>query len=58
MFLSFVVYLKFIYSFIDKKGNKLPYLDKYVVYIVGDLNNQVLKFEGGELDILPVTVTV
>ena len=42
------------YSFIDKKGNKLPYLDKYVVYIVGDLNNQVLKFEGGELDILPI----
>ncbi|MCR4880583.1 MAG: ABC transporter substrate-binding protein [bacterium] len=42
------------YSMADKNGNLLPYLDKYVVYIVGDLNNQVLKFEGGELDILPV----
>ena len=42
------------YSMADKNGNILPYLDKYVVYIVGDLNNQVLKFEGGELDILPV----
>ena len=38
----------------DKNNNVLPYLDKYVVYIVGDLNNQVLKFEGEELDILPV----
>ncbi|MCQ2957627.1 MAG: ABC transporter substrate-binding protein [Candidatus Gastranaerophilales bacterium] len=42
------------YSIIDKNYNVLPYLNKYVVYIVGDLNNQVLKFEGGELDILPV----
>jgi len=42
------------YSMIDKNNNKLPYLDKYVVYIVGDLNNQVLKFEGKELDILPI----
>ena len=42
------------YSMADKNGNLLPYLDEYVVYIVGDLNNQVLKFEGGELDILPV----
>ena len=42
------------YSMIDKKNNKLPYLNQYVVYIVGDLNNQVLKFEAGELDILPV----
>ena len=42
------------YSVIDKNYNILPYLDKYVVNIVGDLNNQVLKFEGGELDIIPV----
>ncbi len=42
------------YSMVDSKNNVLPYLDKYVVYIVGDLNNQVLKFEAGELDILPV----
>ena len=42
------------YSMIDKENNKLPYLNQYVVYIVGDLNNQVLKFEAGELDVLPV----
>jgi len=42
------------YSMVDKENNLLPYLDKYVVYVVGDLNNQVLKFEAGELDILPV----
>ena len=42
------------YSMVDKQNNLLPYLDEYVVYIVGDLNNQVLKFEAGELDILPV----
>jgi peptide/nickel transport system substrate-binding protein len=39
---------------IDKKGQKLPYLDRYIVYIVGDLNNEVLKFEAGELDVLSV----
>ncbi|MEI8377756.1 MAG: ABC transporter substrate-binding protein [bacterium] len=42
------------YYMIDKKGQKLPYLDRYIVYIVGDLNNEVLKFEAGELDILSV----
>lgn len=40
------------YYEIDQKGQKLPYLDKYVVYIVGDLNNEVLKFEAKEIDIL------
>lgn len=42
------------YYFIDKKGQKLPYLDKYVFYIVGDLNNEVLKFESGDIDLLAV----
>ncbi len=42
------------YMTVDKNKNRLPYLDNYVVYIVGDLNNQVLKFEAKELDILPV----
>ncbi len=42
------------YYMIDKKGNKLPYLDSYVVFIVGDLNNEVLKFEAQELDYLGV----
>ena len=38
------------YYGINKDGKKLPYLDKLVYLIVGDINNQVLKFEGGELD--------
>lgn len=38
------------YYEINKDGKKLPYLDKLVYLIVGDINNQVLKFEGGELD--------
>ena len=37
---------------VDKNGKKLPYLDKYIVLIVGDLNNDTLKFEGLETDIL------
>ena len=40
------------YFQIDKKGQKLPYLDKYIIYIVGDLNNQVLKFEAKQLDLI------
>ncbi|MBP3924986.1 ABC transporter substrate-binding protein [bacterium] len=40
------------YYVINDKGEKLPYLDRLVYLIVGDLNNEVLKFEGGELDII------
>ena len=40
------------YYIINKNNEKLPYLDKLIYYIVGDLNNEVLKFEGGELDII------
>lgn len=42
------------YYMMDKKGQQLPYLDKYIFYIVGDLNNEVLKFEANEIDILSV----
>lgn len=38
------------YYVINKNDQKLPYLDKLVYLIVGDVNNEVLKFEGGELD--------
>ena len=38
------------YYVINKDNEKLPYLEKMVYLIVGDVNNQVLKFEGGELD--------
>lgn len=42
------------YYMMDKNGNQLPYLDKYIVNIVGDLNNELLKFESKEIDILNV----
>ena len=42
------------YYAIDKNKNLLPYIDKFVVLIVGDLNNELLKFEAGELDVISV----
>ena len=33
-------------------GKSLPYIDKYTVQIVGDLNNETLKFQAGEIDVL------
>ena len=40
------------YYIINKKNEKLPYLDRLVYLIVGDLNNEVLKLEAKELDII------
>lgn len=40
------------YYEINKNDEKLPYLDRYVFLIVGDLNNEVLKFEAKELDVI------
>ncbi len=40
------------YYEINQAGEKLPYLDNLVYLIVGDLNNEVLKFEAGELDVI------
>lgn len=40
------------YYEINLKGEKLPYLDKIIYLIVGDLNNEILKFEAGELDVI------
>lgn len=40
------------YYIINKNNEKLPYLNRLVYFIVGDLNNEVLKFEGGELDVI------
>ncbi len=42
------------YYAMDENKNLLPYIDKYVVLIVGDLNNELLKFKAGELDIISV----
>ncbi len=38
------------YYIINKNNQKLPYLDRLVYLIVGDLNNEVLKFEAKEID--------
>lgn len=40
------------YFVINLKNQKLPYLDKVIYLIVGDLNNEILKFEAGELDVI------
>ncbi len=42
------------YYVMDDRNQRLPYLDKYVILIVGDLNNELLKFEAGELDVISV----
>jgi len=42
------------YYAIDEDKNLLPYIDKYIILIVGDLNNEMLKFEAGELDVISV----
>lgn len=40
------------YPMIDAKNQRLPYLDKYIMLIVGDLNNELLKFKSKELDMV------
>ncbi len=40
------------YYMINTENKKLPYLNKLVYLIVGDLNNEILKFEGHEIDVI------
>lgn len=42
------------YHFVDKNGQRLPYLDKFVIAIVPDQNTQILKFYGNEIDLLDI----
>ena len=42
------------YYLINKNNQKLPYLNSITMLIVGDMNNDTLKFESGETDILSV----
>lgn len=42
------------YYLINQKNEKLPYLDNLIMIIVGDVNNQNLKFESGVLDVLAI----
>ncbi len=40
------------YYKINLNNEKLPYLDRVVYLIVGDTNNEILKFEAKEIDVL------
>ena len=40
------------YYILNKNNEKLPYLSQLVILIVGDLNNELLKFKAGETDII------
>lgn len=40
------------YYMINLNNERLPYLDKVIFFIVGDLNNEILKFEAGEIDVI------
>ena len=42
------------YYKINTNNQKLPYLDKLIYLIVGDTNNEILKFEAKETDILSI----
>ena len=42
------------YYLINKENKKLPYLDRWVMLIVGDINNQTLKFESGATDTITI----
>ncbi len=42
------------YYVIDKENNTLPYLDKYIILIVGDFNNDIIKFEAKETDTVSI----
>ncbi len=42
------------YYLINEKNQKLPYLDKWIILITGDMNNDTLKFESGATDVLSV----
>lgn len=42
------------YSFIDKEGRTLPYLDGIVVGIVPEQKTEVIKFQGKEIDFMDV----
>ncbi|HSF25358.1 MAG TPA: ABC transporter substrate-binding protein [Blastocatellia bacterium] len=37
---------------VDRKGQRLPYLDQLVYVIVKDFNTVLAKFEGGEIDVM------
>ncbi len=42
------------YYLINSQNKPLPYLDKLVMLIVSDTNNQTLKFESGAIDMLSI----
>ncbi len=43
------------FHMVDKMGNRLPYLDRYVLSFVNDMNNLQLQFEQGNVDVYQVS---
>ena len=43
-----------LYFMVDPAGHRLPYLDRYVITFVQDFNAELLQFEQGYIDSLPV----
>ncbi len=42
------------YYIINTNNQKLPYLNKWIILITGDMNNDTLKFESGATDVLSI----
>ena len=42
------------FSMVDARGQRLPYLDRITISIVPEQNTEIMKFLGGELDLLDV----
>ena len=42
------------YYKVNTNNEKLPYLDKIVYFIVADFNNEILKFEAKEIDMISI----
>ncbi|MEB3286110.1 MAG: ABC transporter substrate-binding protein [Vampirovibrionales bacterium] len=42
------------YFFVDRKNQRLPYLDRYMISYVGDQNNLQLQFQQGNTDIYSI----
>lgn len=42
------------YFMADAAGTRLPYLDRFVIAVVPEQNTQLLKFYGGEIDMLDI----
>ena len=42
---------------VDSNGERLPYLDRIEIHYIADINNQVLRLQTGELDLIDQVLT-